>query len=263
MVVERNDDEVTGEFLVGESEHDHKREIAEVVAEVERDVRRRGEGGGTETSGMDIEAVAVTATSVGRGRESASLCVLASSPDQDALAHATYGLSGNHMGTPFPDLRRSQMDGTASVMASSATGSPPDPDMMATHASASASARGGMSSGIAHHIDIAPHPDSVQTADDSGDRPKRKRNIYSTEEERRMARILKNRRTAEESRQRRLQKMKELEALAAGADEREKKLRAEITELRGELAVQMAQVKRLQCDLHVAREEADKLRMVG
>lgn len=61
--------------------------------------------------------------------------------------------------------------------------------------------------------------------------PKRKRKQYSSEEERRTARILKNRRTAEESRQRRLKRMKELEDIAEGAAVRENKLMKEIATL--------------------------------
>jgi hypothetical protein len=57
---------------------------------------------------------------------------------------------------------------------------------------------------------------------------RRRRRKFNTDEERRIARILKNRRTAEESRQRRIQKMKDLEIFAASFEEREKKLREEI-----------------------------------
>mmetsp|Transcript_1103 Transcript_1103/g.2416 ORF Transcript_1103/g.2416 Transcript_1103/m.2416 type:complete len:198 (-) Transcript_1103:2943-3536(-) len=57
---------------------------------------------------------------------------------------------------------------------------------------------------------------------------RRKRRKFSSEEERRVARILKNRRTAEESRQRKIQRMKNLENFAITSGEREKKLREEI-----------------------------------
>lgn len=52
---------------------------------------------------------------------------------------------------------------------------------------------------------------------------RRKRRKFATEEERRIARILKNRRTAEESRQRRIQKMRTLENFVSISEEREKK----------------------------------------
>jgi len=54
---------------------------------------------------------------------------------------------------------------------------------------------------------------------------RRKRRKFSNDEERRIARILKNRRTAEESRQRKIQKMKELEnfVLFLEGEERKKK----------------------------------------
>ena len=54
---------------------------------------------------------------------------------------------------------------------------------------------------------------------------RRKRRKFATEEERRVARILKNRRTAEESRQRRIQKMRTLENFASISEEREKRFK--------------------------------------
>mmetsp|Transcript_38953 Transcript_38953/g.97538 ORF Transcript_38953/g.97538 Transcript_38953/m.97538 type:complete len:206 (-) Transcript_38953:1013-1630(-) len=72
-----------------------------------------------------------------------------------------------------------------------------------------------------------PCPFTNSTMDESSQGKRRKRRNFTTDEERRIARILKNRRTAEESRQRRIQKMKDLENFAASLDEREKKLREE------------------------------------
>lgn len=57
---------------------------------------------------------------------------------------------------------------------------------------------------------------------------RRKRRKFASEEERRVARILKNRRTAEESRQRRIQKMKTLENFVSISEEREKKFKEEL-----------------------------------
>ena len=74
---------------------------------------------------------------------------------------------------------------------------------------------------------------------------RRKRRKFTTDEERRIARILKNRRTAEESRQRRIQKMKDLENFAASFDEKEKKLREEIQFLGKQNANQAAELNML------------------
>ena len=57
---------------------------------------------------------------------------------------------------------------------------------------------------------------------------RRKRRKFASEEERRVARILKNRRTAEESRQRRIHKMKTLENFVSISEERERKFKEEI-----------------------------------
>lgn len=80
---------------------------------------------------------------------------------------------------------------------------------------------------------------------------RRKRRKFTTDEERRIARILKNRRTAEESRQRRIQKMKDLENFAASFDEKEKKLREEIQFLGKQNANQAA-------ELDLLKEKLDK-----
>ena len=56
---------------------------------------------------------------------------------------------------------------------------------------------------------------------------RRKRRKFSSEEERRVARILKNRRTAEESRQRRIHKMRTLENFVSVSEEREKRFKEE------------------------------------
>lgn len=71
---------------------------------------------------------------------------------------------------------------------------------------------------------------------------RRKRRKFASEEERRIARILKNRRTAEESRQRRIQKMKNLENFAMISGEREKKLREEIQYLGKQNAKQYLEI---------------------
>lgn len=81
--------------------------------------------------------------------------------------------------------------------------------------------------------------------DESSTGKRRKRRKFTTDEERRIARILKNRRTAEESRQRRIQKMKDLENFAAGFDEKEKKLREEIQYLGKQNANQAAELNQL------------------
>jgi hypothetical protein len=66
--------------------------------------------------------------------------------------------------------------------------------------------------------------------------PRKKRRQYKTEEERRNARIIKNRRTAEESRQRRLRRMHELEESAKLNAERVRQLEHEVMALKAELA---------------------------
>jgi hypothetical protein len=78
--------------------------------------------------------------------------------------------------------------------------------------------------------------------DENSTGKRRKRRKFTTDEERRIARILKNRRTAEESRQRRIQKMKDLENFAASFDEKEKKLREEIQYLGKQNANQAAEL---------------------
>jgi|EP00802_Teleaulax_amphioxeia_P006906 hypothetical protein len=57
---------------------------------------------------------------------------------------------------------------------------------------------------------------------------RRKRRKFASEEERRIARILKNRRTAEESRQRRIHKMRTLENFVSLSEEREKMIKEEL-----------------------------------
>ncbi|CDF38844.1 unnamed protein product [Chondrus crispus] len=81
---------------------------------------------------------------------------------------------------------------------------------------------------------------------------KKKRRTYNTEEERRKARILKNRRTAEESRQRRMKKMKDLEDYAETAAIREKKLQEETRLVKRQLAAM-----RDSMDEVVAQKEAE------
>ncbi|GJQ09670.1 hypothetical protein GpartN1_g1461.t1 [Galdieria partita] len=85
--------------------------------------------------------------------------------------------------------------------------------------------------------------------DQQNRRGRRKRTMYATEEERRMARILKNRRTAEESRLRRIQRIQELQNILIESQQREEKLNEEIVQLRQELASQVAEVNRLRAAL--------------
>jgi len=80
------------------------------------------------------------------------------------------------------------------------------------------------------------------TMDDIPIGKRRKRRKFTTDEERRIATILKNRRTAEVSRQRRMQKMKDLENFAATFDEKEKKLREEIQYLGKQNSIQAAEL---------------------
>jgi len=71
---------------------------------------------------------------------------------------------------------------------------------------------------------------------------RRKRRKFATEEERRVARILKNRRTAEESRQRRIQKMKTLENFVSNSEEREKRFKDEIRIIGIQSALKMVEL---------------------
>eukprot|EP00871_Galdieria_phlegrea_P004077 jgi/Galph1/4670/GphlegSOOS_G3402.1 len=91
-----------------------------------------------------------------------------------------------------------------------------------------------------------------------GSGTRRKRNTYATEEERRIARILKNRRTAEESRLRRIQRIQELQDILLRSQERERKLNEEIMQLRQELASQVAEVNRLRAALLRRHKQQDK-----
>ncbi|KAI0564391.1 Basic-leucine zipper [Gracilaria domingensis] len=100
---------------------------------------------------------------------------------------------------------------------------------------------------------------------------KKKRKTYNTEEERRQARILKNRRTAEESRQRRLKRMKELEEIAAKAETRERELLDEVQQAKEQLqeaakvetslraALQQKETEITRRDSELARREAELL----
>lgn len=81
---------------------------------------------------------------------------------------------------------------------------------------------------------------------------KKKRKTYNTEEERRKARILKNRRTAEESRQRRMKRMKELEEYVASSAIREKDLQEEARLAKVQLAAVRESMEQL-----VAQKEAE------
>jgi N-glycosylase/DNA lyase len=62
-------------------------------------------------------------------------------------------------------------------------------------------------------------------------------------------RIMKNRRTAEESRLRRIQRIQELQNILIESQQREEKLNEEIVQLRQELAAQVAEVNRLRAAL--------------
>ncbi|PXF41088.1 hypothetical protein BWQ96_09192 [Gracilariopsis chorda] len=84
---------------------------------------------------------------------------------------------------------------------------------------------------------------------------KRRRKTYHTEEERRQARILKNRRTAEESRQRRLKRMKELEEIAAKAAARERELLDQIRQGKEQLQEAAKIETSLRTILHEKEEE--------
>lgn len=81
---------------------------------------------------------------------------------------------------------------------------------------------------------------------------KKKRKTYNTEEERRKARILKNRRTAEESRQRRMKRMKELEEYVASSAIREKELQEEARLAKVQLATVRESMEQV-----VAQKEAE------
>nr|UXY87172.1 bZIP transcription factor 17 [Cryptomonas sp.] len=71
---------------------------------------------------------------------------------------------------------------------------------------------------------------------------RRIRRKFLNEDERMIARVLKNRRTAEESRQRRIQKMKQLENFVVNSEERERKLRDEIHSLGKQNASQIVEL---------------------
>lgn len=92
---------------------------------------------------------------------------------------------------------------------------------------------------------------------------KKKRRTYNTEEERRKARILKNRRTAEESRQRRMKKMKELEEYAETAAMREKKLQEEARLAKAQLAALRDSMDQVvaQKDAEIATRDAEIQRL--
>jgi hypothetical protein len=74
---------------------------------------------------------------------------------------------------------------------------------------------------------------------------RRKRRKFNTDGERKFARLLKNRRTAEESRQRRIQKMKELESYTSVCQERENQLKEEIQYLKNQNAFQLEEINYL------------------
>ncbi|AFP65226.1 hypothetical protein CMESO_23 (nucleomorph) [Chroomonas mesostigmatica CCMP1168] len=72
---------------------------------------------------------------------------------------------------------------------------------------------------------------------------RRTRRKFKTDGERKYARLLKNRRTAEESRQRRIQKMKELENYTANFEEIENKLKEEIEYLKDQNNFQSGEIQ--------------------
>lgn len=96
--------------------------------------------------------------------------------------------------------------------------------------------------------------------------PKKKRRQYKSEEERRMARILKNRRTAEESRQRRLKRVKELEEFVDLHSARESKREEVLRDLRAQLQTQIRVSEALrqviaQKDLDLEQRDLDITRL--
>lgn len=108
----------------------------------------------------------------------------------------------------------------------------------------------------AHLTVIMPPGQMAHMASQAVEQPiKKKRKTYSNEEERRKARILKNRRTAEESRQRRMKKMKDLEEFAASSQVREKELQEETRILRVQIQTleQMVNEK----DAIIAQKDAE------
>lgn len=106
---------------------------------------------------------------------------------------------------------------------------------------------------------------------------KRKRRQYKTEEERKKARILKNRRTAEESRQRRLKRMKELETIESSAkadrerfEEMERMYKAEIERFEEKERMYKAELERFeekermdQAELHRLSQKLAKFEQYG
>lgn len=85
---------------------------------------------------------------------------------------------------------------------------------------------------------------------------RRRRRSFVTEEERKQARIMKNRRTAEESRQRRVRKMADLEVEAKTNREREAAMAAETERLKSEVAVLKAENTALKAE-KASRQVAD------
>lgn len=135
----------------------------------------------------------------------------------------------------------------------------PDPHQLDPHVDALTLATDPTHNPHTHIPDLLPAaPPLIAPATDLPQTPvKKKRKTYNTEEERRRARILKNRRTAEESRQRRMKRMKELEEYAASAVVRERQLVDEIRGIKEELQSVSDSLRQTIEDKHAAIAKKD------
>lgn len=116
------------------------------------------------------------------------------------------------------------------------------------------------------HMDMMPPVQPLVPGQAQSQTPtpaKKKRKTYSTEEERRKARILKNRRTAEESRQRRMKRMKELEEFVASSAIREKELQEDARVAKVQLINETESLRQVisQKDAEIEQKDAEIQRL--
>lgn len=136
-------------------------------------------------------------------------------------AHMAHGTHSGHEASDFDGMVRSmQVDGLLSIQMQGVEGGMDSIPKME------------MSSSPGYHATL---PDGEDGALGGAEPARKKRRQFLSDDERRQARILKNRRTAEESRQRRLRKMKELEEISAKETARANALEEEVATIRAQL----------------------------
>lgn len=188
---------------------------------------------------------------VGGGSLSAAARTAALLPPRVPGGAAAAGATGAAATAARPTTAPSPATAGAAA-AAAARRPPPAPLVVRAPPSTAAAADGGSRAGT-------PPPGALSPPTPLSPLALRKRKRYATDEERKEARILKNRRTAEESRQRRLKRMLDLEGELAAAADREAALVAEVVELRAEAAESLADANRLRGEVEDREREVARL----